>query len=103
MFAFILNIVIIAIVMKIFFRFMYPKPPKHFFPQAGDDVTLRHCDYCGHELATYRGILEECSEQEVEAQKRYYFFCNEEHQRAFFEGRVYRVDHDDGLPIKKSE
>lgn len=72
MFAFILNVIIILIVMKIFFKFMYPKPPKHFMPKEGDDTTLRVCNHCGHSLATYRGILNDKG-----------FFCNEEHQNAF--------------------
>ncbi|WP_133141521.1 hypothetical protein [Moraxella caviae] len=56
MFAFIINVIIILIVMKVFFKFMYPKPPKAFFAQAGDDTSLRRCAHCGHELATYRGF-----------------------------------------------
>ncbi|WP_228141148.1 hypothetical protein [Moraxella sp. HMSC061H09] len=57
MFAFILNIIIISVVMWLFLKFMYPKPPKAFFPKEGDDTSVRHCHYCGHALATYRGIL----------------------------------------------
>ncbi|STZ00273.1 Uncharacterised protein [Moraxella lacunata] len=98
MFAFLINLIIIAIVMKIFFKFMYPKPPKHFFPKAGDDVGIRRCDYCGHELATYRGILQ----MDVAGDGREYFFCNDEHQSAYFRGDVYQADDDyDGLPTKK--
>ncbi|WFF38986.1 hypothetical protein LU290_01755 [Moraxella nasibovis] len=78
MFAFIVNVIIILIVMKIFFKFMYPKPPKAFFPKEGDDVSVRTCDHCGHSLATYRGILQ--TEDGVER-----FFCNDEHRTAFFE------------------
>lgn len=97
MFAFLINLIIIAIVMKIFFKFMYPKPPKHFFPKAGDDVSIRRCDYCGHELATYRGVLHKGADDESEL-----FFCNDEHERGYFRGDVYQVDDDyDGLPTKK--
>lgn len=78
MFAFILNVIIILIVMKIFFKFMYPKPPKSFLPQEGDDTSIRTCSYCGHELATYRGILQQNGDDER-------FFCNDEHQTLFNE------------------
>lgn len=81
MFAFILNVIIILLVMKLFFKFMYPKPPKAFFAQEGDDVSVRNCHHCGHSLATYRGIL-----QEDDGVER--FFCNDEHQAAFFEQNV---------------
>ncbi|WP_049236651.1 hypothetical protein U0021_06730 [Moraxella canis] len=77
MFAFILNIVIIGVVMWLFFKFMYPKPPKAFFPKEGDDTSLRHCHHCGHELATYRGILLN------EKQHNERFFCNDEHLSAY--------------------
>lgn len=76
MFAFILNVIIILIVMKIFFKWMYPKPPKSFLPQEGDDTSIRTCDYCGHSLATYRGILQVDEQGE-------HFFCNDEHQASF--------------------
>ncbi|WP_066803821.1 hypothetical protein [Moraxella oblonga] len=78
MFAFVLNVIIILVVMKLFFKFMYPKPPKHFFPQEGDDTTLRTCSHCGHTLATYRGILVQGKQGEPER-----FFCNDEHQTLF--------------------
>ena len=78
MFAFLLNVIIILIVMKVFFKFMYPKPPKNFLPKEGDDTTIRTCNHCGHTLATYRGILQKDSEQEL-------FFCNDEHQEAFLQ------------------
>lgn len=76
MIAFILNVVIILIVMKIFFKFMYPKPSKDFFAKEGDDITIRTCDYCGHSLATYRGILKKDESAEC-------FFCNDEHHLAY--------------------
>lgn len=77
MFAFLLNMLIIALVMWAFFKFMYPKPPKHFMPQEGDDTTERNCSYCGHSLATYRGVLRD----ENTPNER--FFCNYEHEAAF--------------------
>lgn len=82
MIAFLLNLVMIALVMWAFFRFMYPKPPKAFFPQEGDDTTLRTCHYCGHQLATFRGIL-------IEHDSGEHFFCNETHQTAFYETQTY--------------
>lgn len=72
MLLFLINIVIILVIMKLFFKFMYPKPPKHFLPQAGDDISVRQCAHCGHSLATYRGILQD---DDV-------FFCNDEHRQA---------------------
>lgn len=81
MFAFILNVLIISVVMWLFFKFMYPKPPKAFFPKEGDDTSLRHCHHCGHELATYRGILT-TNEQGDEL-----FFCNDEHQAAYHQNQ----------------
>ena len=65
MFALISTLFITWIIMWMFFRFMYPKPPKAFFPQAGDVTILRRCDYCGHELAQYRGIVENKIQQQV--------------------------------------
>lgn len=76
MIAFILNVIIILIVMKLFFKFMYPKPPKDFLPKAGDDTSIRTCHHCGHSLATYRGILENEGKNER-------FFCNDEHKAQF--------------------
>lgn len=76
MLAFIINVLIIALVMKLFFKFMYPKPPQAFFPKEGDDTTVRQCHQCQHHLATYRGILIHVGDQE-------YFFCNQEHQDQF--------------------
>ena len=74
--AFLLNIIIIILlVMKVLFKYMYPKPPANFLPKEGD-TSIRKCSYCGHTLATYRGILEKQGESE-------YFFCNDEHKKAF--------------------
>lgn len=61
------------------FKFIYPKPPKEFFAKEGDDTTVRTCDHCGHELATYRGILERNGSAER-------FFCNDEHRLAYLDG-----------------
>lgn len=91
MFAFILNVIIIAIVMKVFFKFMYPKPPKHFFAQEGDDTTVRTCSYCGHSLATYRGILQDDG----------LFFCNDDHQASFLAGETYQAGGYDFFEDKK--
>lgn len=77
MFAFILNILIIAVVMWLFFKFMYPKPPKAFYPKPEDDTTMRRCHHCGHKLATYRGLLFH------ENQSNERFFCNDEHLTSY--------------------
>lgn len=75
----ILIMVIIAACMWAFGRFMYPRPPKGYLqPQAGDVVTPRTCNFCGHSLAEYRGIVEGDL-----------FFCNAEHQADFHLGKVY--------------
>ncbi|MDO4896966.1 MAG: hypothetical protein Q3971_06335 [Moraxella sp.] len=81
MIAFIFNVVIILIVMKIFFKFMYPKPPKHFMPKEGDDTSIRVCNHCGHGLATYRGILSDDG-----------FFCNDEHKNAYLKDKSPNTD-----------
>lgn len=98
MIAFFLNVLIIIGAMWLFFRYMYPKPPKAFFAKAGDDVSLRVCDHCGMSLATYRGIFipktlppdtEEASVTSLARDEKGviieqgYFFCNQEHQAAF--------------------
>ncbi|OAV11831.1 hypothetical protein AO377_0333 [Moraxella catarrhalis] len=38
---------------------------------------MRHCHYCGHALATYRGILLN------EKQPNERFFCNAEHLKSY--------------------
>ena len=73
MFAVIFHVVVIIAVMWVFFKFMYPKPPTAFLPKKDDDVSLRVCDYCGHSLATYRGILQDDGK----------FFCNDEHKNSY--------------------
>lgn len=90
MFAFIINIIVIAIIMKLFFRFMYPKPPKHFFPKQGDDTTLRTCHVCHHRLATYRGVLMDgkLEHKMLDEQGNPLFFCNYEHQKQFLDGAI---------------
>lgn len=117
MFAVMSTLIIIWLVMWGFYKFMYPKPPKHYYPQAGDVLTLRRCDYCGHELAQYRGIvdskkadtparadhtivavsdaeteqigtasrLDARSEHVSEHVAGEWFFCNQEHQQAFYQ------------------
>lgn len=84
--AFIIVMIIIALCMWAFGRFMYPRPPKGYhLPQAGDVVTPRICNFCGHSLAEYRGIVElnPASEQD-------WFFCNGEHQAKFHAGETYQ-------------
>ena len=62
-FALVSTLLVIWVVMWFFFKFMYPKPPKAFFPKEGDITTPRICDFCGHELAQYRGIVQQKSQQ----------------------------------------
>lgn len=101
MIAFLLNALIIMGVMWAFFRFMYPKPPTAFLPKKDDDVSLRVCDYCGHSLATYRGIYEKegiemnspppkdtaktANNLPVPKAEGERFFCNDEHKAAFYQ------------------
>ena len=64
----------------VFMKLMYPRPPKGYYrPKAGDNLTLRHCNYCGHSLAEWRGIVD-----------GEYFFCNDEHQADFKAGKTYQ-------------
>lgn len=75
---------IIVACMWVFGRFMYPRPPKGYLqPKAGDNVTPRTCDYCGHSLAEYRGIVVADGAEER-------FFCNGEHQADFLLGKTYQ-------------
>lgn len=106
MIAFLLNILIIIGVMWAFFRYMYPKPPPHFFAKAGEDTRLRRCSHCGHSLATYRGILENeagdiidtpALPDDEETKKLLKnneifedgnrFFCNDDHRQAFYQAQ----------------
>lgn len=66
-------------------------------PQKGDITTPRNCDFCGHSLAEYRGVLEAkaidseaivSSTIDVEKEKTL-FFCNYEHQADFHAGKTY--------------
>lgn len=61
MFAFITTLLITAAMMWVFFKFMYPKPPNHRYPQPNDIITPRLCDACGYPLAEYRGVIEPVS------------------------------------------
>ncbi len=43
----------------VFMKLMYPRPPKGYYrPKVGDNLTPRHCNYCGHSLAEWRGIVD---------------------------------------------
>ncbi len=85
MFAFIINVILIAIIMKVFFRFMYPKPPKRFFPKDGDDTSLRTCRVCHNSLPTYRGVLMDGTNENkmLDDKGEPLFFCNYDHQAEF--------------------
>lgn len=86
---------------------MYPRAPKSMMPQEGDITTLRHCNFCGHSLAEYRGVLESNAKIETQPetitptaaqvgatissnQSNELFFCNYEHQADFHAGRTYK-------------
>lgn len=120
MFAAITMIVIIWICMWIFYKFMYPRAPKSMMPKEGDVTTVRNCNFCGHSLAEYRGVVEtkaiapETSSAEpskaklgkstfadnasnidsvVQTQTNHQqelFFCNYEHQADFHAGKTYQ-------------
>lgn len=82
----ILVVIIIFGVMHLFFKFMYPKPPVQFLPQAGDDTTLKTCDYCHNTLAAYRGIVYHAPDLSAPGlgEQSEWFFCNAEHRAAYF-------------------
>lgn len=86
MFAFITTLIIVWIVMWGFYKFMYPKPPNHYYPKEGDVLTPRVCDFCGHSLEEYRGVLEAKPNDEGQ-----WFFCNYEHQADFHAGKTYQL------------
>lgn len=83
--AVILVMLIIWAVMWGFYKFMYPKPPKHMLPQQGDIITPRRCNYCNHSLAEYRGVLEPTDNSDAPL-----FFCNYEHQADYHAGKSYQ-------------
>lgn len=98
--AVIIVVIIIWAVMWGFYKFMYPRPPKSMMPQKGDVTTPRACDFCGNQLAEYRGVLESQSEIESQASHTHdidtisgdkgdLFFCNYEHQADFHAGKKY--------------
>jgi len=74
-------------------------------PKEGDVTTLRHCNFCGHSLAEYRGVVETNSTAATEATihtnndtnnvtnsgnvSNELFFCNYEHQADFHAGKKY--------------
>lgn len=102
MFAAITMIVLIWICMWIFYKFMYPRAPKSMMPQDGDVTTPRICNFCGHSLAEYRGVLETNTEAALSTDSvitaannttnnhNELFFCNYEHQADFHAGKVYK-------------
>lgn len=106
---------IIYLIMLGFFKFMYPKPPNHYYPKESDNQTPRKCDHCGHFLEEYRGILEpktepktdsknpnhaqssvqsqnELSKADINPNAESWFFCNADHQADFHAGKPYRYD-----------
>ena len=87
MFAVITILIIVWIVMWGFYKVMYPRPPKSMMPQKGDITTPRQCNFCGHSLAEYRGVLEPQSaplnSNSDTPAKNDLFFCNYEHQAEF--------------------
>lgn len=99
MFAVIIVILIIWASMWAFYKFMYPRAPKSMMPQEGDITTPRQCNFCGHSLAEYRGVLETkpslaiTSDGDTAADitgSQELFFCNYEHQADFHAGKTYQ-------------
>ena len=95
MFAIIIIIIIVWICMWLFYKVMYPRAPKSMMPQVGDVKEPRNCNFCGHSLAEYRGVLEtnavipESTIIDNNANNTL-FFCNYEHQADFHAGRSYQ-------------
>lgn len=80
-----------------FYKFMYPRAPKSMMPKEGDVTTARNCNYCGHSLAEYRGVLESKPATETtpildinKDTSNELFFCNYEHQADFHAGKTYQ-------------
>ncbi len=93
MFAAIIVILLIWASMWAFYKFMYPRAPKSMMPQAGDVTTPRTCNFCGHSLAEYRGVLETQTQElntEASQDQQQLFFCNYEHQADFHAGKTYQ-------------
>ena len=95
MFAAIIMIAIIWGCMWGFYKFMYPRAPKSMMPKKGDVTTPRQCDFCGHTLAEYRGVLEtkaEANPADIAGATtgESLFFCNHEHQADFHAGKRYQ-------------
>ena len=95
MFAIIIIIIIVWICMWLFYKVMYPRAPKSMMPQDGDVTEPRNCNFCGHSLAEYRGVLETnavvpASTIIDDNTNNTLFFCNYEHQADFHAGRIYQ-------------
>lgn len=74
---------------------MYPRAPKSMMPQEGDVTEPRNCNFCGHSLAEYRGVLETKTVASKSAASdptadNTLFFCNYEHQADFHAGKSYK-------------
>ena len=98
MFAVIIVILIIWASMWAFYKFMYPRAPKSMMPKEGDVTTPRQCNFCGNNLAEYRGVLETGSvatdsddntQTDIKGSQEL-FFCNYEHQADFHAGKTYK-------------
>ena len=102
--AIIIIIIIVWISMWGFYKFMYPRAPRSMMPKEGDVTTLRDCNFCGHSLAEYRGVVEtkptvatdttldgnnENSNDANNNASKELFFCNYEHQADFHAGKKY--------------
>ena len=111
MFAVITILIIVWIVMWGFYKVMYPRPPKSMMPQKGDIVTPRQCNFCGHSLAEYRGVIEpqavpsalvshDTENNNINNSNRVtytegdLFFCNYEHQVDFHAGKKHPAKQD---------
>lgn len=107
-------IILIWVSMWGFYKFMYPRAPKSMMPKKGDVTTPRQCNFCGHRLAEYRGVLEtravdadvsntDASDTGISDNKlnntanskqnlvnnNELFFCNYEHQADYHAGKSY--------------
>ncbi len=101
MFAVVIIIIIVWIVMWGFYKFMYPRAPKSMMPKEGDVTTPRNCNFCGHSVAEYRGVVEtnptvttsgplDVNNQMSDKADTELFFCNYEHQADFHAGKTYQ-------------
>lgn len=82
MFSVFFVMLIIIVCVWVSMKWMYPRPPQgYYMPKAGDSLTPKICNHCGHTLAEWRGIVD-----------GEHFFCNHEHQADFYAGKSYTAN-----------